>query len=103
MCVMHLISIHNVESHDWDGFNQYLEDVWRSEKPVCVTQDMKKIIESDASFSATPIGPIDEHVASETFLRLIPPSFANSYIVNSNDGAAYMRKLLTDHKLPQPT
>ena len=63
---------------------------------------MKKIIESDASFSATPIGPINEHVASEIFLHLIPPSFANSYIVNSFDDAAYMQKLLIDHKLPQP-
>ena len=94
--------IHNVDSHDWDGFDQYVEDIWRSEQPVYVTQDMKEIIENDASFSATPIGPIHEHVASEFLLHLILPSFANSYIVNSCDDAAHVRKLLTDHKLPHP-
>lgn len=96
------MSLHNVDSHDWDGFDQYVEDQWRSEKPVYITQDMKKIIENDTQYSATPIGPIGEHVSSESFLRLIPPSFANSYIVNSCDDAAHMRKLLADHKLPQP-
>jgi len=45
-----------------------IEDNWRSEQPVYITQNIKKIIENDASFSATPIRPIDEHVASEVFL-----------------------------------
>jgi len=91
-----------IDSPDWIEFDQYLEDNWRLEEPVYITQDMKKIIESDASLSATPIGPIDEHIASEVFLHLIPPSFANSYIVNSFDDADHIQKLLTDHKLPHP-
>lgn len=90
------------DSYDWDEFNQYLEDTWKSEQPVHVTHDMKKIIQNDALFSATPIGPISEHVASEFFLHSIPPSFASSYIVNSCNDAAHMQKLLTDHKLPCP-
>ena len=49
------MSLHNVDSHDWD---QYVEDQWRSEKSVYITQDMKKIIENDTQYSATPIGPI---------------------------------------------
>ena len=63
---------------------------------------MKKIMQNDALFSAAPIGPISEHVASEFFLHSIPPSFASSYIVNSCNDAAHIQKLLTDHKLPCP-
>ena len=94
--------MHNVDSPDWDGFNQYVEDSWRSKEPVCITEEMKKIIEKETSFSALPIGPIGEHVISDVLHQLMPPAFSNAFIVNSEDDAVQLRKLLTFHNQPQP-
>lgn len=78
-------------SPDWEGFDPYLEDMWRSEHPVFIEQDMKKLIEDNSpSFSASPIGPLGEHISSEILLQFIPGSFATSYIVNSYEDAVHL-------------
>lgn len=84
------------------GFDQYVEDTWRSQEPVLITEEMKKIIEKETLFSALPIGPIGEHVISDVLHQLMPPAFSNVFIVNSGDDAAPLRKLLTFHNQPQP-
>ena len=100
--IIYMQSIHNLESIDWTGYEQWVEDQWRSEEPIYVSQDMKRKIESTTSFSVKPIGPLREHVASEFFVRLMPESFANSYIVNSNEDASHLKDLFSVYKQPQP-
>lgn len=95
-------STHNLESPDWAGFEQWVEDQWRCEEPVYISEDMKKIIASTTTFSDEPIGPLCEHVKSEVFVSLMPASFANSYIVNTNEDASHLRDLFSVHKQPQP-
>ena len=94
--------MHNIDSPDWDEFDQYVEDMWRSQEPVFITEEMKKIIEKETSFSAPPIGHVNEHVISDVLHQLIPPAFSNSYIVNSGDSAAHLRELLKSYNQPQP-
>ena len=83
-------SIHHLDSPDWAEFDQYLEDGWRLEEPVFISEDVKKQITSSSSFSATPIGPVKEHVVAEEFHSLMPPAFASSYIVNTCEDAAQL-------------
>ena len=94
--------MHNVDSPDWDEFDQYVEDMWRSQEPIFIKEDTKKIIEKETSFSAPPIGPVGEHVISDVLHQLMPPAFSNSYIVNSGDDAAHLREVLKFHNQPQP-
>ena len=100
--IIYMESIHNLEPPDWTGLEQWVEDQWRCEEPIYVSQDMKKIIASTTSFSVEPIGPLNEHVVSELFVCLMPASFANSYIVNTEEDAFHLRNLFTVHKRPQP-
>ena len=80
-----------------------MEDSWRLDEPVFISEDVKKQIASNTSFSAKPIGPISEHVIAEEFHCLMPTAFASSYVVNTNDDAARLRKLLCDYSQPQPS
>ena len=81
-----------------------MEDQWRCEEPVYISEEMKKIIASTTSFSDKPIGPLYEHVESDVLLSLMhmPASFANSYIVNTTEDASHLRDLFSVHKQPQP-
>lgn len=63
---------------------------------------MKEIIEGTISFSAKPIGPLCEPVMSDFFVRLMPASFANAYIVNTNEDASHLQNLFSVHKQLQP-
>ncbi|XP_065898061.1 uncharacterized protein [Dysidea avara] len=89
------------ELPDWEGFDQYLEDMWSEEKPVIISQEVEDIIASE-SFSAKPIRPIGAHIP-DGFSQVIPQSFASSYVVNSHEDAAKLQKVLSDHKQPQPS
>ena len=98
-------SILNLASADhlvWTGFEQWMEDQWRCEEPIYVSQDMKEIIESTTSLSAKTIGPLSEHVISDFFVCLMPASFANAYIVNRNEDASHLRNVFSVHKQLQP-
>lgn len=79
-----------------------MDDGWRLEEPVFVSEDVKKKIASNSSFSAKPIGPIGENVIAEQFQCLMPAAFASSYVVNTNEDAACLRKILCDNNQPQP-
>ena len=91
--IIYMESIYNLEPPDWTGFEQWVEYQWRCEEPIYVSQDMKKIIASTTSFSVESIGPLNEHVVSELFVCLMPASFANSYIVNTEEDASHLRNL----------
>ena len=95
--------IHHLDSSDWAEFEQYLEDGWRLEEPIFISEDVKKQIASSSSFSATPIGAVKEHVVAEEFHNLMPLDFASSYIVNTCEDAAHLRKLLDEFNQPQPS
>ena len=90
------------DSPDWDGFNQHLEDMWSEQEPIFITEEMKNIVEKETSFSAVPIGLVGEHVISGVLHQLVPLTFSNSYIVNSNDDAVRLRELLKSYNQPQP-
>ena len=91
-----------LESPDWTGFEQWIEDTWRIEEPVYISKDMKKMVAGTTSFSSPPIGPLGEHVKSGIFANLMSPSFANSYVVNTNEDAALLSKMFDDNNQPQP-
>lgn len=80
-----------------------MEDGWRLEEPIFISEDVKKQIASSSSFSATPIGPVKEHVVAKEFHNLMPPAFASSYIVNTCEDAAHLRRLLDEFYQPQPS
>ena len=64
---------------------------------------MKRIVADTTAFSSAPVGPVAEHVKSDIFASIMPPSFANSYLVNTNEDAVLLSKLFADNNQPQPT
>ena len=97
-----ILNLASADHLDWTGFEQWMEDQWRCEEPIYVSQDMKEITEGTTSFSAKPIGSLCEHVVSDLFVRLMPASFANAYIFNTNEDASHLWNLFSVHKQPQP-
>jgi len=92
-CVLNLIV--------WEGFDQYIEEMWNEEKPVVISKELKEII-AGQTFSAKPIGPISDHIP-DGFHQPLPLSFLSSYVVNSYEDAAKLRRQFLDHKEPQPS
>lgn len=68
---MYVKSFHAVDSPDWDEFDQCVEDMWRSQEPIFIAEDMK-IIEKETPFSALPIGLVGEHIVSDVLHPLMP-------------------------------
>ena len=69
---------------DWDEYwDEVMRDTWIDEVPVYVSDEMNELIKSCKTFSYTPIGPIGDCIKSSTFQHRIPPSFLQSYILNS--------------------
>jgi len=89
-------------ANDGSGFEDYLNDRWRDECPVYVSEEMQCLIKNNPEFSVSPIGPIADHINSQCFHRLIPPSFANSYVVYSNQDVLTLRKLFNANDEAQP-
>ena len=98
-------SIHHLDSPDWAEFEQYLEDGWKLEEPIFISEDVKKQIASSSLFSTIPIERIKEHVVAKEFHNLMSPAFAISisYIVNICRDAAHLRRLLDEFNQPQPS
>ena len=80
----------------------YLKDKWEHEQPVYVSEKMQSLIKENPEFSVSPIGPIADYINSGCFHRLISPSFANSFIVNSDQDVPIMRKLFDANDEPHP-
>jgi len=90
-----------LELPDWEGFDQYLEDMWNEEKPVVISQELDNIIVCQ-QFSAKPIGPIGAYIPFGLD-QSVPQAFTSAYVVNSHEDAAKLRELLHAHKEPQPS
>jgi len=75
--------------------------MWNEEEPAVISKDLEEII-AGQTFSAKPIGPISDHIP-EGFHQPLPLSFSSSYVVNTYEDAAKLRKLFLDHKEPQPS
>ena len=65
------------------------------EIPVYVSEEMKELIKGSEVFSFPPIGPVGDH--------RIPPSFLQSYVVNSNEDATQFHQLFVANKEDPPS
>lgn len=66
--------------------------------PVYVSEEMKELIKDSEAFSFPPIGPVGDCINSTVFQHQIPPSFLQSYIVNSNEDARRFHQLFVQNK-----
>lgn len=73
------------------------------ETPVYVSEEMKELIKDSEAFSFPPIGPVGDYINSTYFQREIPPSFLQSYIVNSYKDAKQFHQLFVENKKHPPT
>ena len=69
---------------------------------VHVSERMQHLIKNKQNFSATPLGPIADHIISGFFHQIISPSFLSSYVANCEQDAALLRELFAANKEPQP-
>ena len=96
------ICIHQAATDDGSGYDDYLKDRWENDLPVYVSEEMQCLIKENPEFSVSPIGPIADYINSEYFRQFIPPSFANSFIVNSDKDALTLRRLFNASDELQP-
>ena len=87
-----------------ENYEEYLKAAIESDIrcPVEASEKMKCLIKNHQNFSATPIGPIANHIISGSFHEIISPSFASSYVANCCQDAALLRELFMANKEPQP-
>ena len=80
-----------------------MRDTWIDEVPVYVSDEMNELIKSCKTFSYIPIGPIGDCIKSSTFRHRIPPSFLQSYILNSGEDVEEFYRLFIENNEKPPT
>ena len=93
----------HVYTVDWDEYDKYIKETWMDEIPVYVSEEMKELIKGSEVFSFPPIGPVGDHINSVVFQHQIPPSFLQSYVVNSNEDATQFHQLFVANKEHPPS
>lgn len=84
---------------DWED---YIRDQWDYESGVHLSEELQEAIKSHPSFTAPPMGPIGEFIVSEELHRMIPQSFASSYLVHSGEDVSILREVVAAHGESHP-
>ena len=89
------IGTQNAEFIIDQAYEEYLNEALKGDNadPVDVSEKMQNLIKNKQIFSATPIGPIANHISSQSFSQVMSASFASSYVANNCQDADLLRKL----------
>ena len=71
-----------LSEQDWED---YFRGQWDYEPAFHLSEKLQEAIKSYPSFTAPPMGPIGDYVVSEELYRMIPQSFATSYLVHGGE------------------
>ena len=98
------IGTQNAEFIIDQAYEEYLNEALKGDNadPVDVSEKMQNLIKNKQIFSATPIGPIANHVSSQSFSQVMSASFASSYVANNCQDADLLRELFMANNESQP-